>query len=279
MKHLFVATIITLLMTGCGDIADDAKQSTDTQTNSALVPNVQNSTVEENTNAIGSIGEDTQFGDNEDITNGVWSLYVNRNIARDLDYDTYLGGYKFFIDGTLESRTDSVTPLFRQKRQTWGVNSSGSAITIKVGSTYTYSGQFDNERSCYVVSGLSSGETGKFCHETENNAGKSTNDLGYYGTDVTYGTYKRADILVEGSWDFFKISKSVVSATASTLRLKSDGLIDGEKTILWAVSEDGKVLFVGEDSYLIYKYLDNECFRTIHYVNNIFKDEYQICKL
>ena len=280
MKHLIITSIIAMLISGCGDLAEESKQSADTQTNNALKPNVQNSTVREKTNAIGSIGDDTKFGDNEKISEGVWSLYVNRNENTELDYDTYLAGYKFFVDGTLQSREDALTPLFRQKRQNWGVNSAGTVITIKAGYAYTYSGQFDNERSCYVVSGLSSGETGKLCHETQNNQDKQTNALGHFGNDVTYGTYKRADVIVEGNWEFYKISKSVVVTEApSKYRLKSDGFVEGEDKLLWGASEDGKVLMIANDSYLIYKYLDNSCFRTIHYTNNIFKDEFQICKI
>ena len=280
MKHLIITGIIAMLISGCGDLADDDKQSADTQTNSALQPNVQNSTVRENINAIGSIGENTKFGDNEKITEGVWSLYVNRNEQSDLDYDIYLSGYKFFIDGTLESREDALTPLFRQKRQNWGVNSAGSTITMTAGYKYTYTGQFDNERSCYVITGLGSGETGKLCHETDNNQGKETNSLGHFGDDVTYGTYKRLNIVVEGSWEFYEISKSVVATEAKYKRiLKSDGFVDGEEKLMWGVSEDGKVLLVGDDSYLIYKYLENNCFRTIHYTNNSFKNEFQICKI
>jgi len=280
MKHLIITAIIAMMISGCGDLDEDNKQSTDTQTNSALQPNVQNSTVKEKINAIGSIGDDTKFGDNEKITEGVWSLYVNRNEQSELDYDIYLGGYKFFVDGTLESREDALTPLFRQKRQNWGVNSAGTTITMTTGYKYTYSGQFDNERSCYVVSGLASGETGKLCHETDNNQEKETNALGYYGNDVTYGTYKRSNILIEGNWEFYKISKSVVATEpTSKHRFKSDGFVDGEEKLMWGVSEDGKVLLIGDDSYLIYKYLDNSCFRTIHYINNSFKDEFQICKI
>jgi len=279
MRHLSFIVILMLIFTGCsGELTENQKQSEDIRTNDKFVANQQNSTTDENTNAIGSIGIEAEFGENEKITEGFWSLYVSRNIDLYLDYDTYLGGYKFYDDGSMVQQ--DTLPLYQQRKQNWGTDVSGSSITISPGNKFTITAQFDNEQNCYEVSGLSSGEKGKLCHEKVLNGANTQNSLGYIGESATYGTYKRFNPNVAGSWEFYPIDNSIASLQAiKTLKLNASGGVEGDATLNWGVSEDGKVLNIGNNSYLIFKYLSDTCVHTLEYTNNVVTNEVKLCKI
>jgi hypothetical protein len=247
MKHYFAVTLLLLaiLFSAC----EQVDESTDTSTNNSFNPNATNSCDQSEESTLGCFGEDLEFGDNEILDEGYWSLYAKRDNNLNY-YDTYLFSYEFGANGYAQTLNKAQEFYVLA----WGINTEGSKITIDHEGTITYKSIFTSDEHCYEISHSAYSETLKICHDDAVDMSHYNEGLGYYSETVSFGNYTYGDYTAAGTW---VVSEYGTSTTQSSHTLNADGTtaLSGK----WGVSEDGKVLHVDNASYLISKYLNNGC--------------------
>ena len=263
MRYLTALMLSLLLFSGCEPIEEDSDTTVDTDYQPSEVNTCNLS--EETT--LGCFGSGLEFGDNEKLDEGYWSLYAKRDNNL-VYYNTYLFSYQFSGNGYAQT-------LNKQQEYyvlSWGIDRDGSKITIDHEGTITYTGIFGSDTSCYKVRHSAFGnEEIKMCHDMQVEGTK--NSLGYYAENIKFGNYTYGDYTVVGTWNITDYSDG---SAVATYTLDSNGTVrDGGN---WGVSEDGKVLHVNESSYLVNEYLDNNCLVCFN-TNGSRTTPLQLCKV
>ncbi len=244
MKYLTICILTLLLFSGCEPIEEES----DVAVNMNYKPNAVNTCNLSEETTLGCFGSGLEFGDNEKLDEGYWSLYAKRDNNL-VYYNTYLFSYQFTGNGYTQT-------LNKQQMYyvlAWGINRDGSKITIDQEGTITYGGIFGSDTSCYKVRHSAFGnEELKMCHDTKVDGKK--NSVGHYGENVKFGNYTYGDYTVVGTW---KVSNYGDGTAVTTYTLEINGTVKEGGN--WGVSEDGKVLHVNDASYLVHQYLENDC--------------------
>ncbi len=244
MQYIMSLALTLLLFSGCEPIEEESDTTVDT----AYKPNAVNTCNLSEETTLGCFGFGLEFGDNEKLDEGYWSLYAKRD--KNLQYyDTYLFSYQFSGNGY----TRTLNKPQEYYVVSWGIDRDGTKITTDLEGTITYTGIFGSDTSCYKVKHSAFGsEELKMCHDSK--VGKTENTLGYYGNDIKFGNYTYGNYAVVGTWEVRDYGDS---GTVTAYTLDANGTVEGGGN--WGVSEDGKVLHVKEASYLVNQYLDNNC--------------------
>ncbi|MEA2110838.1 MAG: hypothetical protein U9P71_02195 [Campylobacterota bacterium] len=262
MKHFLVLLLLlsSIMFSGCEQI----DETTDSQTNESFVPNEANTCDQSDENTLGCFGDDMRFGDNSLLTEGTWSIYAKRDDNINY-YDTYLYSYEFsnqgyvaFIDKVQESVME------------WGINRDGTKITINPDGVITYKSIFTSDE-CYEISHSAYSETLKMCPDALVDT-TNENEFGYYSKSIKFGNYQYGDYTAVGTWT---VSNYGTSTTVDIHTLNSDGsTVDGGN---WGINKNGKILLVNSSSYLISKYLSNDCLLCFDLQGSML-DPLQLCK-
>ena len=248
MIRTFVLGIAVLaVLAGCRTI----DQTSDNNTIVEPTPTTFNCKYDTATNSYGCYSSSVVFH-NETVVDGLWSVYAQSNTNRtdnQVFYDRYLNGYDFYSDGSggKQQQTDGYNVA-----RDWGVNDSGSELTVSNDGTFTYSATFLSDTKCFEVT--NNGDKLKLCHETYQNSGATASaDAGYYyGTDVKFGNRTDYNYLVPGTWSLSGYGDNTASEALMTL--DANGTIQGGG--MWAVSGDGKLMDINGTRYLVYQYLE-----------------------
>ncbi len=265
MKYFLPLTLLMLLfLSGCEPIEEESDTTVDTDYKPAAVNTCNLS--EETT--LGCFGPGLEFGSNEKLDEGYWSLYAKRDNNL-VYYNTYLFSYKFSGNGFAQS--------LNKKQEyyvlAWGVNRDGSKITVEHEGTLTYVGIFGSDTSCYKIKHSAFGnEELKLCHDESLKGNK--NDLGLYSDSITFGNYTYGNYRVAGTWEVSEYG--VKNAPKTTHILDANGTVQGAGH--WGVSEDGKILHVDDAAYLVNEYLDNNCLVCFNTNGNLMTP-LQLCKV
>ncbi len=244
MKYTISLALILLLFSACEPIEEESDITVDT----AYTPNAVNTCNLSEETTLGCFGSGLEFGDNEKLDEGYWSLYAKRDTNL-VYYNTYLFSYQFSGNGYAQTLNKPQNYYVLS----WGIDRDGSKITTDLEGTITYVGIFDSDPSCYKVKLSTFGnEELKMCHDKRVDGLK--NSLGYYAKEITFGNYTYGDYSVVGTW---KVTNYDDGSTVATHMLDANG--SAKEGGIWGVSEDGKVLHVNEASYLVNQYLDNNC--------------------
>lgn len=247
-KWMVLLLIAALMTAGCRKLEEED----DSAINDDFTPIASNCNNSPQ-NAYGCYGGDKEFG-NEPLDEGVWSVYAQTFIGTDFDavfYDAYQFGYRFLNDGTVYER-DMTTGAFSIKRL-WGIDGDGKSLTIADRGTFTITAQFTNDENCFKVTNDSLEGELKLCHESLNDTSKQ-NSVGFFGDKVTFGKYTHGDFTAVGAWS--------IEGYASTQQNKSNVTLGNEGNTsnakLWGVSDDGKLMRIDDETYLVHKYIQNE---------------------
>ncbi|NWF66671.1 MAG: hypothetical protein HXX81_04290 [Campylobacterales bacterium] len=269
-KILMYSLCIGAFLGGCGEVVENEEKIATEKPAATKITTNNTGNVE---NSIGYIGEATKFA-NVYITDGIWSVYLARDEKN--QFDTYIMSYRFYNGGSLDRQVQypGYSPLILEQ---WGVSKDGKLLTISPSTKYTYSGDFRND--CFSITGIDSGESAKLCKEKLIDDKKySKNSFGYYGTGVKYGNYEYGNTEVVGKWNVYKTSNdgSIEKTASNSYTLNSDGTTaDGSS---WGVSQDGKILFINDKAYFVFKYYNDDCFNSFEYQNSKYTQTVKICK-
>ncbi len=263
MKYSIVLlALLGIIFSGCEPI----EENSDISINDSYEPNAVNTCNLSEESTLGCFGDALEFGDNEVLTEGYWSIYAKRNINDLENYDTYLFSYRFFGNGYAQT----LNKVQAYYSLTWGINEKGSEIKTDNEGTITYQGIFQSDNKCYEIKHSTLGETLKMCHDSVVVGQK--NNLGFYSDTIKFGNYTYGDYTVVGKWN---VSGYETDIAAKVHLLDGNGTTEAGDE--WGVSEDGKVLHVKDVSYLIREYLDNECLLCVD-IKDDEKPLLQLCK-
>ncbi|RUM64963.1 MAG: hypothetical protein DSZ03_03485 [Sulfurimonas sp.] len=263
MKYILSLLLLLLLFSGCEPIEEES----DTTINTDFKPNAVNTCNLNDESTLGCFGADLEFGDNETLVEGTWSLYAKRD-RNLMYYNTYLFGYQFSGNGFAQ-------PLNKKQEYytlAWGIDRDGTKITVEHEGTLTYVGIFGSDTSCYKVKHSAFGnEELKLCHDQDITG--ETNNLGIYSANVKFGNYTYGNYPVVGTWNISEYG--VKDAKISTHILDANGTVraGGE----WGLSRDGKVLHINDSAYLVNEYLDNNCLVCLN-INGNLMTPLKLCK-
>ncbi len=263
MKYFIVLlALLGIIFSGCEPI----EENSDVSINDSYKPNAVNTCNLSEESTLGCFGDNLEFGDNEILAQGYWSIYDKRSINELENYNTYLYSYRFFGNGYAQT----VNKMQAYYSLTWGVDEKGSVIKTDNEGTITYKGIFQSDNRCYEIDHSTLGKALKMCHD-DATVGKE-NDLGFYSETIKFGNYIHGNYTVIGTWtvsnyDTTKINETYILDANGTTK-------DGSS---WGVSEDGKVLHIKDASYLIREYLDGECLLCVDIKDNE-KTLLQLCK-
>lgn len=283
-KKAIYFALLSMLIVGCGEPIEEIQKEDKSKLSSNYTPSANNQQSATNkdstllpgnnsTQTLGYIGSDVRFGENRVVDN-YWALYLVTD-TKD-SYNTYLYGYKFYPDGSLLKRDASIE--YKVYLKNWGVDAKGSILTISPDEKYTIISRFTTDKNCYLVS-TTLISSAKLCNEVPINSGYPKNEIGFYGNGVKFGNYIYANVDVVGKWEFNQVNSA--SQNTQIFILNSDGTATSNSfsdTKKWGVSDDGKVLSIGDNKFLVYKYFAQNCFWLSKIEANSIVSQYQACK-
>ena len=120
MKYFLILLLLlsSIMFSGCEQIDENS----DSSTNDSYAPSAANTCNQSEETTLGCYGEDLLFGDNENLTEGFWSIYAKRDSNLHY-YNTYLFSYEFSNQGFVGLLNKLQESVF-----TWGINKEGSKI-------------------------------------------------------------------------------------------------------------------------------------------------------
>lgn len=260
MKIAILLTLgIFILFSGCGKIEDQTAGTTEASSDN-YKPNANNQCATDQQNSQGCFANEPFFAENR-VDLGYWALYKKSNNYKNY-YDMYYKSYKFISDGSVKKRPQS-EGYFRIDGSLWGVNDAADTISMDSGESFKLTGRRYSGVDCYDVTHNSG--TYKMCAEKSvDNSHK--NSSGYYGEKVSFGNYNFGNYSSVGKW----------SIDGAEVTLNSDGTTSNSGE--WGVSEDGKIITIDANSYIVNRYPDNSCIDTYTLVLNTKQESVRLCK-